>query len=242
MKRSIVLTIALTLLATSVAAQAVMRPRPGVGAVAIPNTTPQTKTRTLDAGALAARLQPAAAFTPLNQLGRGRTAAGLDPRITIPDLTSAFKLTPGTQKVDGRGELDIQGDTIIPNPKPEGFQGQSTITRTRYSPPRDNEEYGRVIVTITAQKEKFYVVDCLAMIDKTNDGFKHVEYRISGSSTDTSGTIVPLLGHVVFNVRRTESDGNIEIMFRPQRAEARTPGGPWDKHIMDFWGCQISSG
>ena len=47
---------------------------------------------------------------------------------------------------------------------------------------------------------------------------------------------------MVFNVRKTDSDGEITILFMPERAERSRPSGSWDINIMDFWGCQISSG
>ena len=167
MKRAILLTLTMTLLATSVAAQAVMRPRPGVGLTAIPKTTAQTRQTILDAGALAARAQPAAPFLALGALRTMRTGAGLDPRITIPDLTSPFQLTPATQSVEGRGSLLIEGQIYVPNPKPVGFQGQATITRVASSTP-GQFDYGKVVVTINAQKDKFYAVECLAQIDRVD--------------------------------------------------------------------------
>lgn len=227
----------MTLLATSVAAQVVLRPRQGVGLTGITKTTAKT---TLDAGALAARAQPAAPFLALDALRTIRTGAGLDPRIRVPDLTSPFQLTPITQSVEGRGSLLIQGQIIGPNPKPAGFQGQASITRVAASTPSDYD-YGRVVVTINAQKNKFYAVDCLAQIDK---GFsvRYAEYNIKGSNADNFGTIAPNEGHLVFNVRKTDSDGDITILFMPEGAERSRPDGSWDINIMDFWGCQISSG
>ena len=242
MKRSILLTLTMTLLATSVAAQAVMRPRPGVGLTAIPKTTAQTRQTILDAGALAARAQPAAPFLALGALRTMRTGAGLDPRITIPDLTSPFQLTPATQSVEGRGSLLIVGQIYLPDPKPAGFEGQAVITRFRYFYGKDGYDApAKVTVTINAQKNKFYAVDCLAQIDQGIFA-RNAEYEIQGSNADTFGTIAPKAGHIVFNVRKTDSDGEITILFKPERVEGSATGNSYETTIMDFWGCQISSG
>jgi hypothetical protein len=233
MKRTIILSIATTLIATSVTAQAVMRPRPGVGAVAIPKTTPQTMSNALDARALAARMRVAPQYIPPAEL-RNYGA------IMVGQLNAPFSLTPLAPEIAGRGKLTISGDISAPNPPPPGFPGQAVLRYRIVGLASAVGYLGTASLTINAVKNKYYAVDCLAVVDAGR-----VNFNISGGENNMQGQTDPKNGHLFFNVRRTADDGPIYISFHPDTVvqEAKNPMQPnfmTEKNVMDFWGCQIT--
>lgn len=160
---------------------------------------------------------------------------------SVPDLKSSFSLTPALQAVSGRGSIAIDGDVMVPNPLPPGFPGQATI-RYQLVGLGSGGWFGGVRLTLNAQKEVFYAVDCLTSITTTET--PNVYFSISGSDASQSGAMAVNNGHVVFNVRRTTDNGDIKIYFRPDKFEQikNYAGQMVDQNIMDFWGCQISTG
>jgi hypothetical protein len=229
MIRSLSIAISLILLAQTAMAQTVARPRAGV--TAIPKAT-QFSIQPLTPSEMQARLRPAPTFLPPAQLNIPIPAV-----ITL--MNAPFSLTPAVQSIAGRGSLMIQGQIFAPDSGPSGFQGQATISRVASSIP-GQDDYGKVVVTVNAQKNKFYAVDCLARIDQWLGA--PYDYTIHGSNADTTSSNALNNGHIIINVRRTESDGEITIMFRPRLAKRSRPNGSWDTNIMDFWGCQITPG
>jgi hypothetical protein len=229
MIRSLSIAITLTLLAQTAMAQTVARPRTGI--TAIPKAT-QFSIQPLTPAEMQARLRPAPTFLPPAQLNIPFPAV-----ITV--MNAPFSLTPAVQNVAGRGSLMIQGQVFVPDSGPSGFQGQATIVRVASSTP-GQDDYGKVVVTVNAQKNKFYAVDCLARIDQWL-GAPYF-YTIRGSNADAANSNALNNGHIIINVRRTESDGEIAIMFKPRLATKSNPTGSWDTNVMDFWGCQITPG
>jgi hypothetical protein len=160
---------------------------------------------------------------------------------TVPDLKSSFSLTPAVQTVGGRGSIIIEGDVMVPNPLPAGFPGQATI-RYQLIGLGSASWNGGVRLSLNAQKGVFYAVDCLTSITTTET--PNVYFSISGSDASQSGAMAVNNGHVVFNVRRTADNGDIKIYFRPDKYEQfkNYAGQMVEQNIMDFWGCQISTG
>jgi hypothetical protein len=233
MKRIIVHVLAASLLATSVAAQAVMRPRPGAVVMPAPKVTQQTISKSLDARALSARLRQPPSFIPPQQL-RNFGA------IIIGQLNAPFSLTPLAPDVPERGKLVISGDISSPNPPPPGFPGQAVLRYHGGGLGTGVWYFGHVTLTIYAKKDKNYAVDCLAVVDAGR-----VNFKITGNQADMEGKTDPKNGHLFFNVRRSTADGPITLYFHPDPLvqEAKNPLQPnfmTEKNVMDFWGCQVT--
>ncbi|MBX3593811.1 hypothetical protein [Sphingomonas sp.] len=158
------------------------------------------------------------------------------PASVIPNLKSAFSLTPAQQSVSGRGSMRIDGKVIVPNPLPPGFNGQATVTY-RLIGIGTASWVGGVFITLKAQKDVFYAIDCLASVSQ-NDS---VDFTITGAGAPQSGKIRVEGGHIVLNARRTVDTGDVSIMIRPETYVPSTNPFIPEKNVMDFWGCQISS-
>jgi hypothetical protein len=235
MKRTILFALAATLITTTVAAQAVMRPRPGAGAInkATPQAPVRTQIQALSPQALTARLRPAPQYIPPQELPNyGAIILGV--------ANAPFSLTPLAPEIVGRGKLEISGDISAPNPPPPGFGGQAILRYRMVGFASAVSYLGTAVLKINAVKNKYYAVDCLAVVDAGR-----VNFRIFGGENNMEGQTDPKNGHLFFNVRRTADDGPIYIDFHPDYVvqEAKNPLQPTfmtEKNVMDFWGCQIT--
>jgi len=157
---------------------------------------------------------------------------------TFPDLTTAFSLTPAQLTVAKRGQMKIDGKITVPDPLPPGFRGHAQIRHVMAGMGGAGAVMGTIDVTIQAQKDVFYAIDCLAAI---NDGSDNINYTITGAGPKQTGQNKLVGGHVVFTARRTDASGPITIRFHPDKwMEATKPYTRWINE-MDFWGCDISS-
>jgi hypothetical protein len=233
MKKLLIVPLALSLLATSVAAQTSLRQRPMGTTTTVPKTTPQAVPRQLDPAIVAARMRPAPSFIPVSGL-RNFGA------IIIGEANAPFTVTPLNQTIAGKGSLSIRGDISAPNPAPPGFPGQAILRYYMMGFATSVWENGVVNLSIQAKANKYYAVDCLAVVDGGR-----VNFVIRGNETDFEGKTDPKDGHLFFNVRRTNSDGPITIIIHPDQLiqEARNPLQPnfiSERNVMDFWGCQVT--
>lgn len=233
MKRVLILPLALSLLATSVVAQTSVRQRPISPTTTIPKAIPQTVPRQLDPAIIAARMRPAPRFIPVSGL-RNFGA------IIVGEANAPFSLTPLTQEIAGKGSLSIRGDISAPNPAPPGFPGQAILRYYLMGFATSIWENGVVNLTIQAKANKYYAVDCLAVVDGGR-----VNFVIRGNETNFEGKTDPKDGHIFFNVRRTSNDGPITIIIHPDQLiqETKNPLQPTfvtERNVMDFWGCQVT--
>lgn len=219
----------MTLLALGPPAVAQVRP---VRPQTVVTAKPVTVLKPLTPAQLAPLSKPAPRFLNPAEL-RGKV-----PPSVIPNLKSAFELTPAVQEVAGRGKLVIEGDLLVPKPTPPGFSGQAIIRRGKKF--GSATEFGSVKLTFTAQQNQFYVVDCLVMANGTG-----VNFYVNGESANPSGKMQATTGHMLFNIRKTDATGTVSITMHPDLlTQTPTPGTEtvYDINVMHFWGCKISTG
>jgi hypothetical protein len=227
MKRTILCALAATLITTTVAAQAVMRPRPGAITKATPQAPIRTQIQALSPQALAARLRSPVAFASQQMLKAAMPQ--------LPNMTGApFTLTPLNRTIENAGILEIDGQISSPMPPPAGWPGQAIIRRTAGL-------RGYALLQIYSKSEISYAVDCLTTVSHGK-----VNVDISGTTSDIIGKMEPVNGHLYLTLRgRPDNYGKIYVYLFPDVLvqEANNPLQPTlitEKNIMDFWGCQIT--
>jgi hypothetical protein len=218
MKRIILFALATTLIATSVTAQAVMRPRSTI-AQPIPTSPPVIRQSGL--GNTATRLQP----TPFLGQSEFRTLIGVvgSPNdFAVPAFTNSFKITPLSPTVQGKGALltrDALSDTDAVS---EIIGGGAVINYTQSGGalnfiPFDTIRDGGAEITISAQRGEVYALNCLA--DVNGDPNARIYYRTSHPSG--TGAMIPETAVQLSNyqfvtlVKRGNQNGNITIILRP---------------------------
>jgi hypothetical protein len=187
------------------------------------------KVKPLTKAELEARIKPAPNYLSMSEL-KGRippsTATG-----AIPDLKSAFTLTPAVQNVAGRGNMKIDGQIYLPDPSPPGFTGQAIIRRVVTDTLGIG---GGVFLELNTAKDTFYILDCLAAMRGKRSP---VLYAINAGPDALPLEMSLSDGRFILTVPQQKTDGITKIAFFPQFYLTDVKGPE-----MDFWGCQISTG
>jgi hypothetical protein len=217
----------------SPASAQVVRARPVITPTGPVKPTIVTQVRPLTQAELASRMKPAPRFLTASEL-KARVPAN-NAASAIPDLKSAFSLTPAVQSVEGRGSMSVAGQLYLPDPSPPGFPGQAIIRRGATGGIGQASFTGGVFMQINMVKDTYYVLDCLAAM-RGSSGY--VNYTINSSSPNASPLQMSISdGRFLLTIPKQKQDRISQISFYPDFYSEANKGPE-----MDFWGCQISSG
>lgn len=206
----------------------VMRPRPVIAPAGPIKPVQQSQIRPLTAEELQARMKAPPRFLSPSEL-KARV-----PAIAVPDLKSAFSLTPAAPNVPGRAAMQIAGQLFLPNPAPPGFPGQAIIRRGISGGFGQVGFTGGVSIDLHVVKDTYYIMDCLGAM---RGAASNLEYKINKSYDATPSQMSIVDGRFLLTVPKQSADGIAKIVFYPELYSAAKNGPE-----MDFWGCQISTG
>jgi hypothetical protein len=183
------------------------------------------------------QLQQRAVIVP-RFLGPRELQSRIPQELLPPSLSTTFSLTPATTSVAGRGTLTFaRAQMFVPNPLPPGASGMATVrTQVQMRAPLANQwQEGNATLKFNARRGLFYAIDCSVVAD-----WPYVKASIWGNDTPLQDAMIDVKDdRIVLAVRRSESDGEINIRLQPGFTGDAPDVDPGLQ--FSFFGCQISS-